>query len=390
MRCFNYSELQHLLPLFQTYTGAQLQDVQTSEKGVQLSFYLKEKSYFLWYMQAASPLFLIHDRPFKMAKKTKPLQLFLKKYFVGHRLLDVRLGEGRVLYFDFQSVTQKSCIELRLFPHGQNIIAMAEGKQMSWAKPKELVSSSSKLEPVDIPARQLMQIKVDEFLQVKPKVKKAKPQKTKQQIISELENSAKDTKRIAQLEQDIALLASQSNMDLIYPKYKLEGDLPWYEALNFLKEKLAKERGKKAKIQERIKELKKQERRQSEVQPKSQPLSSKHLLLEGGKRAFLGKSAKENAELLRKAKPWYLWAHIRGLPSAHIIVEKNKKQNLSQSELHEIANWLVANSSLAKKAQSGDHFELQYTECRYLRKIKGAPAGQVQVMQEKVLRFQLP
>jgi predicted ribosome quality control (RQC) complex YloA/Tae2 family protein len=86
--------------------------------------------------------------------------------------------------------------------------------------------------------------------------------------------------------------------------------------------------------------------------------------------------------LLRKAKPWYLWMHLKDLPGNHLFVEKNKNRELNQKELLLAAKELI---KFKKEKLSGENFPVQYTEVRFIRPIKGDKLGRVRVQQEQVL-----
>ena len=93
-----------------------------------------------------------------------------------------------------------------------------------------------------------------------------------------------------------------------------------------------------------------------------------------------------NLKLLRKAKAWYLWLHIKDFPGAHGIIEKNKTEKVDQATLAHAAREVVKQSV---SGHQDEDFDVIYAECRYVRPIKGGKSGQVTFTHEKVLRVKV-
>ena len=102
-----------------------------------------------------------------------------------------------------------------------------------------------------------------------------------------------------------------------------------------------------------------------------------------GHKLYLGKSGKDNLKILRQAKPWFHWFHIKDYPGTHGILECQKKEKLSLPLLKEAAQ-VVLKQSVPKGASGA--FDVLVTECRYVRPVKGAKAGQVTHSNSQVLR----
>lgn len=102
-----------------------------------------------------------------------------------------------------------------------------------------------------------------------------------------------------------------------------------------------------------------------------------------GFRAFSGKSAQQNMALLKWARPWYYWLHLRDYPSSHCYIERNKNQVVPEGDLHLIAKWLVKKTFKQKKISKDLKFEVVVVECRFVRKIKGDRLGRVSYKNEK-------
>ena len=106
--------------------------------------------------------------------------------------------------------------------------------------------------------------------------------------------------------------------------------------------------------------------------------------LESGAVLFVGKSAKDNLRLLRKAKPWHYWLHLRDQPSCHGLIERNKNKTVTNAALHLAAHHLISNNFGEKqKNYRGDKFDIVVAECRFVRPIKGDRHGRVHYSDER-------
>ena len=92
---------------------------------------------------------------------------------------------------------------------------------------------------------------------------------------------------------------------------------------------------------------------------------------------LMGKSASDNLKLLRQAKSWDLWLHLKDYPSAYAILQKNKDAKVSDAVLMQASQWLVKESLKSKKNLAGVKVAVVVTECRHVRPIKGDKLGRV-------------
>ncbi|MBX7232463.1 MAG: hypothetical protein K1X29_10295 [Bdellovibrionales bacterium] len=100
--------------------------------------------------------------------------------------------------------------------------------------------------------------------------------------------------------------------------------------------------------------------------------------------ALVGKSASDNLALLRRARAWDLWLHLRDFPGSHALIFRPKKHNISIKELKKTLKVLVQQTFGVKaKNFEGEKFDLIVVECRFVRPIKGS-AGKVTFTHEKV------
>src|SRR6185312_17055747 len=88
--------------------------------------------------------------------------------------------------------------------------------------------------------------------------------------------------------------------------------------------------------------------------------------------AVMGKSAADNIKILRRARAWDLWFHLRDFPSSHAVLFRNKGAKVSDSTMFQVAAWFVRQHFGSKAAgHVGEKFDIIVTECRFVRPIKG-------------------
>jgi predicted ribosome quality control (RQC) complex YloA/Tae2 family protein len=103
--------------------------------------------------------------------------------------------------------------------------------------------------------------------------------------------------------------------------------------------------------------------------------------IEGGV-IWIGRNAAGNDEILRQyARGNDLWFHARDGAGSHVFL-RAEGRNPSPDEIRQAARMAALHSSLKKEAT----VDVLWTECKHIRKPKGAPAGQVQVANGKTIR----
>lgn len=86
---------------------------------------------------------------------------------------------------------------------------------------------------------------------------------------------------------------------------------------------------------------------------------------------FMGRNAIENQLLLSKvASPPDVWMHVRGRPSAHVIVKGPKGKTPPPQVLHEAGLWVA---SAGGRVPAGEKIEIIYTQAKFVRAVRGAP-----------------
>ena len=101
----------------------------------------------------------------------------------------------------------------------------------------------------------------------------------------------------------------------------------------------------------------------------------------GGITVLVGQSRRGNDRVtFREARPDDLWLHARGVPGAHVVIRASAPS--VPEHVLQAAAALAAASSAARHAAT---VAVDYTQRRYVRRIKGAPPGLVTYRQERTL-----
>lgn len=111
------------------------------------------------------------------------------------------------------------------------------------------------------------------------------------------------------------------------------------------------------------------------------------LNLPSGLQAVYGRSAKDNLAILRQARAWDLWLHLKDEPGAHAIIFREKNENVGIHDIEEVAQWLYKESHGKKTRMVGLRFEVIVVECRFVRPIKGDQLGRVNYHSPTVYSF---
>ncbi|WBL41381.1 NFACT RNA binding domain-containing protein [Algoriphagus halophytocola] len=130
-----------------------------------------------------------------------------------------------------------------------------------------------------------------------------------------------------------------------------------------------------------LKAFKKQNGEDKALQKESVILPFKAFEFEGFS-IWVGKSAQANDEMLRGySKKDDLWLHARMVPGSHVLIKASGMKIIPAGVL-ETAAQLAAFYSKNKNESLAP---VIYTEAKFVRKVKGSPAGSVVVEKEKVL-----
>ena len=399
MRPLNLLELDLVIEDLQSLVGSQLQKVVATPKELGLCLYGHGSTKWLWIDLRMPPVTLnIGEDPAVKSKKVTPLLLFIKAHGVGSRLNSVFRDRelGRVIKLSFLDLE----IEVRLFPGGQNIIAHTKEKSLSWGPVREIEPGHHGMKPEET-IRSLDEI-LSQWRSKNPLKKSPQSKEDKQKIFKK-----KTQKAIERVEVDLEEKKSlqwQEAGDWLLAHQTIEVPEEWQSYVDeklsltkniqlcFNKAKEVKEKVKRTEL--RLGELRDQLEKgqgplyQREVGGKSllemAQVKGRRQSLAEGVDAFIGKSARENLALLRKAKPWDLWLHLRDFPGCYAIVRRPKGREVSEENLQKVSQWVVRQSKGAKHVvDQGEAFDVIVTECRFVRPIKGDKVGRVTYRNER-------
>lgn len=109
----------------------------------------------------------------------------------------------------------------------------------------------------------------------------------------------------------------------------------------------------------------------------------RELLSPGGWRVLYGDNATANDYLTTKiAKPSDIWFHVRGAPSAHVVLcTNNQPLKVQRADLEFAAKVAVSHSP----SKHSGFVSVDYTQKRYVRKPRGSNPGTAVYTQEKTL-----
>jgi len=98
---------------------------------------------------------------------------------------------------------------------------------------------------------------------------------------------------------------------------------------------------------------------------------------------WVGRTERDNDLLsLQLAHPEDYWFHVRSLPGSHVVLRAAGREEPPRDILRQAAA-LAAWHSKARKAGT---VPVSCTRVRHVGKAKGAPAGQVQIRRESVIK----
>lgn len=97
---------------------------------------------------------------------------------------------------------------------------------------------------------------------------------------------------------------------------------------------------------------------------------------------WVGKSAQANDDMLRGyTKKDDIWLHARMVPGSHVLIKTSGLKSIPVSVLETAASL----AAFYSKNKNESLAPVIHTEAKYVRKVKGSPAGSVMVEKEKVL-----
>lgn len=418
MRPLTIGEIETLAAQLRSLAGARLQKVYSSPKDLVMEFYGAGREFWLWWdLNPAQPMVvLLHTKPRALPKIKKPLALFLHSHGVNRHLVRAERPEalGRLLRIYLggaESELQECClIEGRLFPHGQNLLARDGDKEVWWKKPQPLPESIFE-EEID-PGRSPQEL-ADQWLGARSEVagKRVAPDQEKK-LKREL---ARLERAVTKVKQDLGKNREKTWRQLgewLSANQSLEVPSQWQTLVDSKESfawnlercfKKAKDlEAKRSGTEERLSQLEGELAvlRKDGVQALSSksggvaPMKrggkldakTRKLELDGKFEAYVGRSAKDNLNLLRQARAWDLWLHLRDYPGSHCIIRRNKNEAVPEAALERAAQW-VAKATFGRKAEQkqGEKLTVLYAECRHVQPIKGDKMGRVTFRNESTI-----
>ncbi len=429
MKPLNTSELNLICEDLSRLKSSPLQEIRFHHMHLEFGFWaFGQKSWWHLSLHPLLPLLLPMPQP-RLSKKSqnKPIYLFLKAHALGKSLDSIACDKklGRVIHLALKGrehsiePTYSRCeLEMRLFPHGQNLIVRTENKTLSMKPIKDLEELKSTYLPTT--CRSLGELS-SEFQALH------EDQRASSSSISEhlwkqkvthiekaLQKVSQELEKKRQLPWGLIgkhLVETQSlNVPNQWSFYTdSQKSLAWNIEKCFAKEKAKAQKilgteARKRELEEKLQSLEKQGHshnqghqskesqhegsQRKKGQQSSLKVRARKRILQEGLEAWVGKNAKENIKLLRQSKPWDLWVHLVDEPSSHAIIRRARGKEVSPNLLMDVGRWVVHMTFGEKsKKRQGDHFQILYTECRYVSPIKGDKLGRVIYRHEKILGF---
>ena len=434
MKTPSFNELKTLVQYFSDeLSSAQLQDIQCTEDGLILGFYRFGKeprtAYLVFDLDIPFPFVGLYlQSPWPHLKKIKPVGLFLNSHGRNLAFNSIRLleGLGRVVEIQLGPVENQTLIQFRMIPRHTNLIVRKDKKSISWYRLKDLAIQTQSLDLM--PA-------VDEEIRTIPDMMESWLHrrgitKNRGHIAENNSNQSpyekwkiKKNKDLTKKKKATEAIQSQIHDLINFPwseigehlkTYGMNSLKPeWYQHIDgsqsasknmqncFAKAKAAEikvigARKRLNLVLEEIdslsdlselafeKALLRSNQKQVVTKKDGRTVEGRYrkLVLENQDEnknltCYMGKSAQDNVSLLRKAKAWDYWLHLKDYPSAHAIIHRPKSQAIGLNEFIKVAEWLVKESLKEKKSFEGLKFAVVYVECRHVKTIKGDKLGRV-------------
>lgn len=417
MKALTQQELHHFVSYFAPILdGAQLQDIQANDRGLALGFQSDRRYWMILDLLPNAPAMLIFEEecPFQKGPKGKPVGLFLNSHAKNLYLTDFVVLEqfGRVVRMTLSNSSVDCEVEIRLIPKQANLVVRSGGKQISWEKVMELGAAPPVENPP--PPRTLEEIHTQWLSEQKAGKKpaqdpvvqwekqKAKDLEKKRRALVEIQKQidSEEDQAWARAGNFLKTHGSLQAPDELAPYINKKESLSWNieNAFSKAKQLANKKEGARERLIELAAEIAKLEN--SRYSPraalgksslpdlmKKAEARGRKLHLDSGALAYCGKSAADNLALLRQAKAWDYWLHLKDYPGAHAIIHRQRDQLIPDTEIQEVAEWLAKESLSSKSLSLGQKVAVVMVECRFVRPIKGDKLGRVNYHSEKSFNF---
>ncbi|HEU0028301.1 MAG TPA: NFACT family protein [Ktedonobacterales bacterium] len=189
----------------------------------------------------------------------------------------------------------------------------------------------------------------------------------------QVETNATELARVEQLLTDLALAESAAEVSHVRAEVAEAGYIRGGAEARRLEKERRLKGGKKGKMGKGGKPI------QPRAPDGGQPLRRQ---LSGGLIALVGKNSRQNEEItFHQAAPNDLWLHIRGAAGSHVIL-KTGGRPAPEEALREAAALAAWYSQLRSERDA----QVDYTEARYVRHMKGGGPGLVTYERERAFR----
>jgi len=352
--------------------------------------------------------------------------LFLSKHFLRKTVADVKYLDEWGRKFEIHLLDEKNnlfVIEVTLVPGFQNVALSAKddgkSKQIHWNKPRELSEFSE--QKTDVSDFRSLDVIRDEWYSEK----KSSGGKSAQNVIAnadaEPDWKLEIRKKIRKKTEAIDKIKQQNSDNEISVTRLYEiGELLKYQTVKQLdpaqqewlrlnhpknidrehifkkaKTLASKKEGMAGRIEMLLKEISSLTESLDGPAPKAKhkisaitkgDVDTRKFEVNQNVSLYMGKNARDNVELLKSSQPWELWFHLKDYPSAYAITRRNKSIAVGHAELIKMALWFAKECFKNQKEKSPQHIEVIYTECRFVKLLKGDKLGRVTHTNTKTLR----
>lgn len=424
MKTPSFLEIKSLVEyLTDELNSAQLQEVMATEDGLVLAFYRfgaePRMAYLVFDLDKTFPfLGYFYENPWFKQKKTKPVSLFLNAHAKNliFSCFEVSEDLGRVIRLNLGTSHEVCRIEFRLIPKQTNLIVQFEKKSISWSPVIALVPNNLKYTINQDEEVRSIQFMMNQWLRCRAiNLQTSNSERVAQSPFDKWKKNrekdlAKKQKAILAVEEQISKFKNEvwgevgeflknNSVKSVKPEWVAYVNFEWTSSENmqncFEKSKMAKVKIKGAEarlliLRSEVKSLENPSQEQYEIflnaqnqkKNKSVPRQiegrlRKIQISESDLTAYMGKSARDNMDLLKKSKPYDIWLHLKDYPSAHAIIHRQKLQKVTDADIKKIATWLVKEGLTEKKSQLGGKYYVVYVECRHVKALKGDKLGRV-------------
>ena len=401
---------------------AQLQEVISVEEGLVLSFYRSGKKMLFVVFDLDRPfpfLGAFPENPWTRQKKTKPVSLFLNAHAKNRYFRKIEISEelGRVVKFYMGEPAEEIILEFRLIPKQANLIVVSGKKSISWYPVKLLAQNDPAYTQSSEEEVRSVSYMMALWLQRRGSNAKSAENSAKSSLSpyekwlkAREKDLEKKNKAISAIQNQIAKYNSEEwasvgeqlkehGLKQLSPEYSVYIDFEkklsyniqrCFEKAKAVKNKVQGSGQRLLVLQNEIESLDdlsesafqhhlKFQQQKKNLTPvrKVEGRLRKTQIPESGLTAYMGKSASDNMDLLRNAKPHDLWLHLKDYPSSHAIIHRQKNQTLSDGDMKTICTWFVSEGLTEKQAQMGGKFSVVIAECRHVKPLKGDKIGRV-------------